>query len=413
MENTVKCRCALLLLCVLILPLAFCCHSPATGGQVDSLVQDNSAFAFDLYRRLAETEGNLFFSPYSISSALAMTCAGARGNTEKEMAATLRFSLTPDALHPAFEALGARLQKARKSGDIRLSVANSLWPQKGCPFLDDYLSLAKKYYGVSIAAVDYKQAAEEARTQINEWVSNKTQDRITDLIPSGILDALTRLVLVNAIYFKGTWQNPFKAADTRDAAFYVTAERAVQVPMMAQKVTCRYANQPSFDLLELPYVGHGMAMIVLLPKETEGIRSLERELTVENFARWQNSLAEQDVIVSLPRFKMTSLFRLDKTLAFMGMNDAFSEAQADFSGMDGQPHGLYIGAVLHKAFVDVTEEGTEAAAATAVVMSKCTARPIQLPVFRADHPFLFLIQEKQTGSILFVGRLMDPTKTAE
>jgi serpin B len=403
------------LACVLLLPLVLSCNPSSAGGQsdVDALVRDNSAFAFDLYHQLAETEGNLFFSPYSISTALAMTYAGARGHTATEMAATLRFTLDSADLPPTFGKMAARLQKVQRSGGIRLSVANSLWPQKDYPFLEDYRSLLRKFYGVSITAVDYQQAKEEARHLINGWVADQTQDRIQNLIPPGILDELTRLVLVDAIYFKGKWQNQFTLADTKDEAFHVTAGKTVSVPMMSRKVKCRYASQPTFDLLALPYVGDELSMVILLPKDLEGISGLETELTSENIARCLGALTEQEVFVSLPRFKLTSTFRLDKTLASLGMVDAFSETQADFSGMDGRPHWLYIGAVLHKAFVEVNEEGTEAAAATAVVMNETTARPMRLPVFRADHPFVFLIRDKQTGSLLFAGRLMDPTKTGE
>lgn len=401
--------------CVLLLPLALYCYSPATGGQsdVDSLVRDNSAFAFDLYHKLAETGGNVFFSPYSISTALAMAWAGARGNTEKEMAATLRFTLSQAALHPAFGKLEARLQKAQPAGAIRLSIANSLWPQKDYPFRDDYLSLIRKHYGVAITAVDFRQAREETRKLINGWVADKTQERIKDLVPPGILDDLTRLVLVNAVYFKGKWQSRFKQSDTKAAAFRITAGKTVQAPMMTQKTDCRYASHPAFDVLELPYAGNGIAMIILLPREVEGVQRLAGELTVENVNRWIGTLAGQEVLVFLPRFKMTSMFRLDKTLASMGMADAFRNTKANFAGMDGRPDWLYIGAVLHKAFVEVNEEGTEAAAATAVVMTEKAAMPSRVPVFCADHPFIFLIREKRTGSILFAGRLADPTTTGE
>jgi serpin B len=291
-------------------------------------------------------------------------------------------------------------------------VANSLWPQQGYPFLDEYLALLRKHYGVAITAVDYQRAAEEARTRINDWVAAKTEERIQNLIPPGILDGLTRLVLVNAIYFKGKWQTQFKEADTQDDAFRVAAEQTVQAPMMSKRVKARYASQSAFDILELPYVGGEVALVVLLPKEIDGLQALEAELSAENVARWLDALTERDVFVFLPRFQMTSRFRLDKTLAAMGMADAFREIAADFSGMDGQLHWLYIGAVLHQAFVEVNEEGTEAAAATAVVM-ETKAMPVRLPIFRADHPFVFLIRENRTGSILFAGRLVDPTKTGE
>jgi serpin B len=383
----------------------------AAQPEPDPLVRDNSAFAWSLYHELAGTEGNLFLSPYSISTAFAMTYAGARGDTEKQMAAALRYSLGQEELHPAFARLESRLKKAQQGG-ILLSVANSLWPQKEYPFLDDYMKLIQRNYGVSITPVDYKQSTEAARQSINGWVADKTQSRIKDLIKPGILQSLTRLVLVNAIYFKGKWEHPFKAENTKDSPFHVTSEKTVQAPLMSRKLECRYASLPLLDIIELPYVGGGMSMMVLLPKRADGLRQLEGEMSADSLSRWTSELAKREVLVSLPRFKMTSEFRLDDALKAMGMIDAFRDDKANFAGMDGHTDWLYISAAIHKAFVEVNEEGTEAAAATAVVMSKrgMSAPP---PVFRADHPFVFLIQENQTGSILFMGRICDPTKAGE
>jgi serpin B len=376
-----------------------------------TLVQDNTAFAMDLYQKLRVSDGNIFFSPYSISTALAMTYGGARGNTEKEMAKTLRFSLDQEHLHPAFAQVKSRLTKLQKAGNIKLSVANSLWPQRDYKFLDEYLSLAKKHYGVSIIPVDYKRAREAARKMINKWVEDQTDDKIKNLIQPGILDDLTRLVLVNAIYFKGTWESQFKADKTKDAPFHLSSNKSVQAPMMTQKEKFRYADLGSFDMLKLPYIENEMSMIVLLPKKVDGLKQLESNLSAENLKRWKSRLRKREVLVFLPKFKMTSMFRLDKTLVSMGMIDAFS-SRANFAGMDGRTDWLYIGAVIHKAFVDVNEEGTEAAAATAVII-KARGMPTPPPVFRADHPFVFLIQENLTGSILFMGRVIDPTETRE
>lgn len=395
---------------VVVLAAAALWPTGSRASDAETLVRDNTDFALDLYGRLAETPGNLFFSPYSISTALAMTYAGARGNTETEMAAALRFTLGQEALHPAFAEILDQLAEAQRSGDLRLHVANSLWPQQGYPLLEDYLSLVKTHYGVAITAVDYKQAAEEARVRINGWVEEQTQERIANLLQPGVLDPLTRLVLVNAIYFKGMWETPFKADSTVDAPFHVAPDRTVQAPLMTQSLRCRYASFPLLDIVELPYAGGGMAMIVLLPKENDGIRGLEGELTAGNIDRWLGGIGEREVLVSLPRFKMSAMFRLDDTLSALGMKDAFSRSKANFSGMDGRPDWLYIGAVVHKAFVEVNEEGTEAAAATAVVMG-VRSLPPSPPVFRADHPFVFLIQDKATGSILFAGRMSDPTET--
>lgn len=396
------------------LSIVLSCSPVSAAEQTNEriLVQDNSAFAMDLYQKLRASDGNIFFSPYSISTALAMTYGGARGNTEREMAKTLRFSLDQENLHPAFAQVESRLNKLQKAGNIKLSVANSLWPQQDYKFLDEYLSLAKKYYGVSITPVDYRQAREAAREMINNWVEDKTQGKIKNLIQPGILDALTRLVLVNAIYFKGNWESQFEADKTKDAPFHMPSKKSVQAPMMTQEEKFRYADLEFFEMLELPYVGNEMSMIVLLPKAIDGLTQLEANLSTENLERWKSRLSKRDIVVFLPKFKMTSMFRLDKTLVSMGMVDAFSDSKANFAGMDGRPDGLYIGAVIHKAFVDVNEEGTEAAAATAggMVQMRMPAPPT---VFRADHPFVFLIQENRTGSILFMGRVNAPTETGE
>lgn len=388
---------------------------PALGAgaapDAAALVAGNSAFACDLYQKLRVSEGNLFFSPYSVSAALAMTYAGARGETESQMAKTLRFSMNQD-VHPAFAELAASLATLQKAGSVRLVIANSLWPQKSYPFLETYLTLIRKNYGVAITPLDFKADVEGARNTINAWVEKETQKKIKNLVPPGILDPLTRLVLVNAIYFRGKWQHPFTAQATRDAPFRLAKDNDVPVPMMTQQQKFRHADLESLAVLELPYAGNELSMLILLPKEIEGLKQLEAGLSPEKINIWKSRMSVKEVNVFLPRFRMTCAFRLDNALVALGMPDAFSESKADFSGMDGRPNWLYIGVVLHKAFVDVNEEGTEAAAATAVVMKeKMMATP---PVmFRADHPFLFLIQEKQTGSILFMGRMADPTQAGE
>jgi serpin B len=280
--------------------------------------------------------------------------------------------------------------------------------------LQEYLDLVKKYYGVTITPVDYVGAADAATRSINRWVEEKTQNKIKNLIQPGLLDALTRLVLTNAIYFKGNWASQFDENRTKHDNFYLLSGQTIQAPMMAQKGKFKYDEFESLQILELPYVGGGLSMIVLLPKETDGLPQLEKKLTVETLSKLTTGLTEVEVKVFLPKFKMTSLFSLERTLAAMGMPDAFDRTKANFSGMDGHSNWLYIGAVVHKAFVDVNEEGTEAAAATAVVMRiKMARKPLRPVVFRADHPFLFLIRDNRTGSILFMGRVLDPTKKGE
>jgi len=372
------------------------------------LVKDNTAFMFKLYEQLQAENNNIFFSPYSISTALAMTYAGARGTTEQQIKEALEFSLPQDKLHPAFFRLQASL--AQQANHVNLCLANSLWPQQGAPFIPDYLALVKKHYNISITPVDYQTDYEKARKQINQWVENKTDQKIKDLIAPGLLDRLTHLVLVNAIYFKGTWANPFEAYYTREASFYISHNQSVLIPMMGQEQSVRYKDFPSLQVLEFPYVDGNLSMLILLPKRLLGVRQLEQFLSAQNLAVWRHSLEKTEVRIFLPKFKITSCCNLKKNLQAIGMIDAFSDSNANFAGMDGRPDWLYIKEVVHKAFIQVNERGSEAAAATAAVGSRAGRRPMQLPVFRVDHPFIFLIQDSQTGTVLFLGRVMDPTR---
>ena len=370
------------------------------------VVEGNKAFAFDLFEKLKEVEGNLFFSPYSISTALAMTYAGARGNTEKQMATALHFTLDQKRFHPAFAYLEAQLKAVQEKGDIELNIANALWVQDDYVFLKKFLYLIQSNYGTLLNLVDFKRACEPARKKINAWVEQKTKDKIRDLIKPGVLNALTRLVLINAIYFKGRWESQFKKNRTKESPFWLSMDKSVEVPMMTQKHQFRYMESDSLQVLELPYVGGDLAMMVLLPRKVVGLTQFEADLSVENLNTWIGRLRKREISVFLPKFKMTSQFRLGETLASMGMPDAFG-GNADFSGIDGTKN-LFISAVIHKAFVDVNEEGTEAAAATAAVISVTSAPATPPPTFRADHPFVFLIRDNHTGSILFVGRVVNP-----
>jgi serpin B len=379
----------------------------ADPASLATAVQGNTLFALDLYRHLRGTEGSLFFSPYSISTALAMTWAGARGETQAQMAQALHFLLDQQGVHPAFARLGAKLAEVEKKGQVQLKVANSLWPSKGFKFQREYLALVRKFYGVRITPVDFGEE-EAARRTINAWVEARTEDKIKDLIAEGILDALTRLVLVNAIYFKGAWASPFDQNLSEAAPFRTAPDQEVQVMMMTSKHTFGYAEAQDLQVLELPYAGDDLSMLVLLPRQADGLAKMEESLSVENLDRWTASLAETEVQASLPRFELSFPFRLDDTLKAMGMVAAFF-GEADFSGMDGSRE-LFIGAVLHKAFVEVNEQGTEAAAATAVIMQR-KAFSFPAVVFQADHPFVFLIRENSTGSILFLGRLVNPASS--
>jgi serpin B len=322
------------------------------------------------------------------------------------MSAALHFALDRAQLHPAFAALQAKLNKIQKSGQVQLNVANTLWPHKKHPFLADYLDLTKRCYGVEITPMDYEHAADAAAATINKWVEEKTHDKIKNIIPPGALNAMTRLVLVNAIYFKGKWMYQFRTVVTTLAPFHLISGGKVKASMMRQSREFDYALADGVQLLELPYVGGELSMLVLLPGKADGLNELEQKLTAAKLNEWTQRLREREVNAFLPKFKMTVQFELSHVLAALGMKDAFNGA-ADFSGMDGQ-RDLFISAILHKAFVDVNEEGTEAAAATAVIM-ETMAMMEPPPTFSADHPFLFLIRERRTGSILFMGRVADPT----
>jgi len=479
-----------------------------------TLIEGNNAFAFEVYGKLKGQEGNLFLSPYSISTALAMTYAGARGNTEAEMAKAMHFDLGQEGLHGAYKGLIGTLNGgAKANGGYELSVANALWAQKDYAFRKEYFDLVRGNYGAGVENLDFAGATEEARKAINAWVEKETKDKIRELIKPGVLNAATRLVLTNAIYFKGKWEYPFEAKQTRDGEFTVAEGKKTTAPMMNQTKEFKYWEGDGVQVLELPYATaeaaggeqppmtimpgrmicspeckaklqanydtmqqcpvckkaqcsvackmcikcarekgvcevcgkklrsgmegrprrepaggglekmrqgdtggapvargaaaeSGLSMVIVLPKETDGLGKVEEVLTAAKVEEWIGKLRSERVAVSLPKFKMTSEFGLRDVLSGMGMKDAFVYGKADFSGMDGS-HELYIGAVIHKAYVDVNEEGTEAAAATAVVMD-AGAAPAPPKEFKADHPFFFVIRDRNTGSVLFVGRVVEP-----
>ena len=376
------------------------------AADVKTLAADSNAFATDLYGRLAAGDGNLFFSPYSINSALAMTYGGARGETATQMAHVLHFSLPPDQLHPA---AGELIKSLENGGAVdgkpayELVVANALWGQKGYPYQPAFLSLLSKNYGAGLEQVDFAQA-EQVRKQINAWVEKQTRDKIKDLIPAGSLNAQTRLVLTNAIYFKGAWADPFKKQLTKEEPFHLGGEQTVTAEMMHQQHQFPYMENDDMQAVELPYAGRKLSMVVLLPRKVDGLAALEKQLTPETIDRWFKELRGQDVQLTLPKFTMTRQFELSKELEALGMTDAFS-SKADFSGIS-TAEGLMISQVIHKAFVDVNEEGTEAAAATAVtIRAQAVFRRPPPVVFRADHPFVFMIRDRDTNAILFLGRL--------
>ncbi len=381
-----------------------------------------NTFAVDLYRRLSAESGNIFLSPLSIASVLAMAYAGARGETAKQMAQALHLA-SEDAVHAALGALLRELNAKGERHGFELVVANALWGQRGYAFFPEFLDVIQRTYGGELHAVDFGEEGEAARLAINQWVEEKTRDKIKEIIAPGMLDPLARLVLTNAVYFKGAWTQPFERTATHSAPFR-TCEgmpdpaTTVRVPMMVQTSEFSYMEDENFQALEMSYGeqppdaraanrGRGdLSMLVLLPRRADGLAELEASLTAEKLAAWLPKLQTQEVVVSVPKFKMTLNYALGEILRAMGVRDAFNLAAADFSGMTEQ-EGIAVSEIAHKAFVDVNEEGTEAAAATGMAVLGC-ADEIPIPVFRADHPFLFLIRDTRSGVVLFLGRLADP-----
>ncbi len=369
------------------------------------VVASMNHFAWDLYSRLAgQSQENLFLSPASISTALVMTYAGARENTATQMAEVLH--LPASRVHEGFGAMVRYLNHLGSQEDLELSMANALWAQQGYPFLTEFTELLDTRYDAGLRLVDFAGETEAARQTINEWVEEQTNEKIQDLIPRGVLSGDTRLVLTNAIYFLGNWQQPFDAAKTAPLPFTTGAGRQVKTPTMHQEARFRYAEDATAQCLEMAYEGGDMAMTILLPRQTDGLAELEGRLDASALQQWTDRLRPQRVSVFLPKFSTTAEFQLKNVLSAMGMTDAFTVPPADFSGMDGTRE-LFVQEVVHKAFVDVGEEGTEAAAATGVVVGVRSA-PQPAPEFRADRPFLFLIRDTRSGAILFIGRLAEP-----
>ena len=388
----------------------------ATLQELADLARGNAAFAFDLYRALAQGEGNLFYSPHSVSLALATTYAGARGETERQMEDTLRFLLPQDKLHPAFNALDLNLASrgegaaGQDDGGFQLNIANAVWDQEGHEFITDFLDVLAEQYGSEVRRADFRRAPEEARVRINDWVADETEDRINDLIPPGAIEPTTRLVLANAIYFNAAWQLPFDERATAPRPFHPLGGGEVEAPMMRREGRFGYARGDGHQAVELLYDGGEMSMTILLPdagrfSEFEGLLDASVvEGVLEN-------LETQRVRLTMPKFKVEESFNLADTLKAMGMPDAFDGSAADFSGMDGtsclagDAECLLITDVVHQAFVSVDEAGTEAAAATAVIVGTKSVEPGEPVSLTIDRPFIFLVRDQATDAVLFVGRV--------
>ncbi|CAK6964470.1 leukocyte elastase inhibitor [Scomber scombrus] len=377
-----------------------------------AISSSNTCFALELYRTLSQSNssGNIFISPLSISSALAMVYLGAKGETAAQMAKGL--SLSPgEGVHADFQTLNAAINSP--SASYILKLANRLYGENTGNFLTQFLDATQKYYQADLRTVDFIGASEACRAEINGWVEQQTENKIKDLLKPGTVSSMTRLALVNAIYFKGNWMNRFDAAATKEMPFKVNKTESKPVQMMYQmkKFPFNYILEHSLQVLELPYMEEELSMFILLPDETDDgsdpLLTLEKELTQEKLDEWtnrENMDVQSEVFVHLPKFKLEQDYELNEPLAKLGMTDVFCSGKADLSGMNSEG-GLFLSTVAHKAFVEVNEEGTEAAAATAGMVAFCMLREEH---FTADHPFLFFIRHNKTKSILFFGRFSSP-----
>ncbi len=380
---------------------------PAATGVATEAASSVNDFALDLYRKLAADEGNLFFSPTSISTALTMTWAGAKGETARETANVLHLGSDPGKVPADFSQLLASLNKDDSA--FTLNIVNRLWGQESFPFETSYTTLIKEFFQGDLERMDFRGNSEVQRQKINQWVADQTENKIQNLMPNGSVDQNTSLVLTNAIYFLGDWVYPFDGYNTRERAFYTPNGSLVKIPAMTLNEDLRYYSDDQLAAVALPYEGHALNFIVLLPTDKKGLPSLEASLTSESLKKYSEAMSSTDVIVQLPKLDLARSIKLNDVLIQMGMEDAFSPQAADFSGMCDHC-GLFISTVVHKSFLKVDEMGTEAAAATGlgVMATSMPDLDIYPQLFIADHPFLFLIQHEETGAILFMGRFENP-----
>ncbi|XP_001376191.2 leukocyte elastase inhibitor [Monodelphis domestica] len=380
---------------------------------MERLTVANIHFAIDLFKKMSEIHAteNIFISPLSISTALAMVLVGARGNTAAQLSKTFHFDEV-DEVHSRFQNLNTSINK--HGACYILKLANRLFGEKTYNFLPEFLDSTRKFYGAELATADFQHASEDARQEINKWVKEQTEGKIPELLASGMVDNLTKLVLVNAIYFKGNWEYKFDETFTTDAPFRLNKREKKTVKMMylKKKLPFGYIEDLKCRVLELPYKGKELSMTILLPDDIEddstGLEKIEKHLSMEKFTEWTNpkNMSTIDVHVRLPRFKMENSYNLDSDLAQMGLDDLFNRSKADLSGMSGTKD-LFISKIVHKAVVEVNEEGTEAAAATAGIATFAMLMPEE--EFTVDHPFIFIINNKSNGNIIFMGKCSVPT----
>jgi serpin B len=390
----------------------------AQDDDMNEIVAGNNAFAFDIYHKaVAGSSDNLIFSPFSIAQAFGMAMAGTDGTTEQQMRDVLHITLPRDQFDPAFSALNANLTDRESSvppdsGDVfQFNVANSLWAQESFPFRQSYIDQMQSYYDGGLFTVDFVSVPDAVRERINGWIADQTQDKIRDMLPPGVINPDTRMVLVNAIYFKASWDTPFEDFNTQDDTFTLLDGSTVTVPMMFQQESLGYALGDGFQAVELPYLGGEMAMLAIVP-EAGAFERIEAGLDAQQFNTIRNQLTYGDVQLTMPRFEFETDLNLKPPLVDLGMTDAFDPERADFNRMfdPAQVNGnLYITDALHKAYIGVDEAGTEAAAATAIVMGITSApMPSEPVIIRLDRPFIYAIYDRVTGSVLFLGRVMNP-----
>ncbi|MEN8207926.1 MAG: serpin family protein [Candidatus Fermentibacteria bacterium] len=417
-----KLRSDLFVMAVILLTAVFSCSAeenlsvpesqsvPDTDA-VHELVLGNNEFALDLLKKVSDMQesDNIFLSPYSISSALGMTYAGAGGATAAEMADVLHFTLQAEAVNRAFYSLTETLSLDDRSGSdsgdsFTLSISNGLWVETSFTLLDEYVEKMRRYYNAAVRNLDFINDSEGSRKTINEWVAERTLNRIQDLVPTGVLNEDTRVVLTNAVYFKASWRKPFDEHFTADARFNLAGSSGIDVQMMNQTGFFNYAQTEGCKAVELDYSGGSASMLVLLPDGD--IKDFQERFDADMLQTIRGRLSPTNVSLSMPKFEFSRSISLSQLLQQLGMESAFANS-ADFSGFTGSPD-LFISEVLHKAFVKVDEAGTEAAAATAVVMG-LTAIPEQPVQMNIDSPFIFFILDRESGSIVFMGRVMDPS----
>jgi len=370
---------------------------------VSVLVSGHTAFALDLYDVLRKDHGNLFFSPYCLSSCMGMVWAGARGDTESEIAQVFRFQLPQEQLHATASILQRSLNTGIEEALYQFLAANRIWGAVGYPWQESFLTTTQEEYGADLVQLDFAADPAAARTTINDWIANQTAQRITDLLLPTMVTPATRLVLTAAVYFKGNWASRFDPEDTCPGSFDIGHNRCAEVTMMHQTDGFGYAEFSDLSILEMPYVGQDLSMVILLPERSDGLSALEAEFDAENLASWLSALEEEEVEVAIPRFAFSSGLTLETTLCQLGMPSIFDGSLADLSGMT-EAEGLCLSVLVHQAFVSVDEEGSDAAAGTGGVIPP----PGEPPSFEADHPFLFLIRDRVTEAVLFLGRVVDP-----